>query len=128
MARDCKTVGGNSMSHWCWHSFPLPERRQQGRRQTPGDQGQRQVEKRRHHAAPQPLRDWQRDNPHPLNLGRIGFIDQTGARLNANDVRMISRASTSGPVFSPSTFEYLGETVTVETCVDPETDAVRRPE
>ncbi len=20
-----QTVGGNSMSHWCWHSFPLPD-------------------------------------------------------------------------------------------------------
>ena len=118
-----ETVGGNTMSHWCWHRFPLP----------PGvttnaihpwatpDKG---------HLTgitttePPPIYEWERHNPQPLNLGRIGFVSQTGDRLNAAEVHVDSRHLDLWTGRLTTRFTYLGETVTVQTCVDPASDTV----
>ena len=118
-----ETVGGNTMSHWCWHSFPLP----------PGvtpdeikpwatpDHGRLTGITTRY---PQPLADWVRDNPQPLNLGRIGFVDQVGERLTATDVHVDSRHLELWTGLLTSHFTYLGKPVIVQTCVDPQSDTV----
>ncbi len=118
-----ETVGGNTMSHWCWHRFPLP----------PGvttnaihpwatpDKG---------HLTgitttePPPIYDWERHNPQPLNLGRIGFVGRTGDRLTAADVHVDSRYLDLWSGLLTTRFTYLGEAVTVQTCVDPASDTV----
>jgi hypothetical protein len=119
-----QTVGGNSMSHWCWHSFPLPDGVSKNDVNPWATTDSGRLKNGGTTPLPQPLRDWQRDNPHPLNLGRIGFVDKDGSRLGASDVRMISRRLDLWTGLLTSTFKYLGETVTVETCVDPKIDAV----
>ena len=74
-----ETVGGNTMCHWCWHSFPLPSgatRSQIRPWATPGH-GRLTTDTS---PDPRPIADWERDNPQPLNLGRIGFISEDGER------------------------------------------------
>jgi hypothetical protein len=119
-----ETVGGNTMCHWCWHSFPLP----------PGvttndikpwatpDHGRLTMNPTSR--ASQPIFDWERANPQPLNLGRIGFINQQGERLTAADVHVDSRHLELWTGLLTSHFTYLGQPVEVQTCVDPKSDTV----
>ena len=118
-----ETVGGNTMCHWCWHSFPLPPGVTQNEIKpwaTP-DRGRLTTittpESR-------PIYDWERLNPQPLNLGRIGFVNQEGERLTAADVRMDSRRLELWSGILTSRFTYLGQPVSVQTCVDPKSDTV----
>ncbi|HEY4417389.1 MAG TPA: hypothetical protein VGO57_16985 [Verrucomicrobiae bacterium] len=118
-----ETVGGNTMSHWCWHSFPLPAgfTTNDVRPWATPDHGRLTTDTTQD---PQPLADWERDNPQPLNLGRIGFIDLAGERLNSSEVHMDSRELELWTGILTSRFTYLGSPVTVQTCVDPQSDTV----
>ncbi len=118
-----QTVGGNTMSHWCWHSFPLP----------PGvtpedikpwatpDKGRLKGVTTR---PPRAIFTWQRENPQPLNLGRIGFINQDDERLTGADAHMVARQLKLWTGLLTSQFIYLGQPVEVQTCVDPQSDTV----
>ena len=70
-----QTFAGNCMSHWGWHSFPLPYgwtpelvpptgTFQQGRN-TRGDHFPPETEA---------VRAWMFDNPHIMNLGRLRLV------------------------------------------------------
>ncbi len=118
-----ETVGGNTMSHWSWHNFPLP----------PGvttndlhpwatpDHGRLTGITR--HDSPA-ITDWERINPQPLNLGRLGFINQDGERLAGADVHVTARKLELWTGLLTSRFTYLGQPVEVQTCVDPKSDTV----
>ena len=68
-----QTTRGNTMSHWGWHSFPLPKGF------TPADvpptgtfqQGRNQPHEGDNSFTPEkePLRNWLRQNPHRADLG-----------------------------------------------------------
>ena len=117
-----ETFGGNTMSHWCWHSFPLPAGTtekdihpwaalESGRLKGP--------------TTPPPLlKDWLFQNPHPLNLGRLGFIDAQGNRIAETDCVSTSRHLDLWTGLLTSRFTYQGEAVTVQTCVSPTRDLV----
>jgi hypothetical protein len=118
-----ETVGGNTMSHWCWHSFPLPPGVTQADIKpwaTP-DHGRL---KGLTTTPPGAIFNWERDNPQPLNLGRIGFVNRDGERLSGADVHVDSRHLDLWTGLLTSRFTYLGQTVEVQTCVDPKTDTV----
>lgn len=119
-----ETVRGNIMSHWCWHSFPLPSgvTKDQIRPWGTPDHGRMTLPLTTRD--PEPIADWEYNNPQPLNLGRIGFINQKGERLAASEVHMDSRHLELWTGILTSRFTYLGETVMVQTCVDPKTDTV----
>ena len=118
-----ETVGGNTMCHWCWHSFPLP----------PGvtpddikpwatpDHGRLKGATTKE---PEAIYNWERLNPQPLNLGRLGFTDENGTRLQASAVHVVARHLDLWSGLLTSHFTYLGKPVTVETCVDPKSDTV----
>jgi len=118
-----ETVRGNTMSHWCWHSFPLPPG------VTPNDikpwatpdHGRLTGTTSK---PPEAIYNWERLNPQPLNLGRLGFIDEKGARLQPSMIGNISRHMDLWSGLLTSHFTYRGEPVTVETCVDPKSDTV----
>ncbi len=118
-----ETFSGNTMSHWCWHSFPLPP----GVSQTDikpwatSDHGRLKGATTK---MPAPIYGWSRVNPHPLNLGRIGFVGSEGARLQPSDVRFDSRHLEMWTGLLESKFTCLGQHVTVKTCVDPKNDTV----
>lgn len=118
-----QTVGGNTMSHWCWHSFPLPPGVTEDEIKpwaTP-DSGRLKGNTTQ---LPEALYNWHRVNPHPLNLGRLGFVDGEGIRLAAFDIQMDSRHLDLWTGLLISRFRYCSELVTVETCVDPQSDTV----
>ena len=89
-----------------------------------GNAGSWAVEGPDDQADPRPIFNWERDNPQPLNLGRIGFISQEGERLTAADVHVDSRHLELWTGLLTSHFTYLGRPVVVQTCVDPESDTV----
>jgi hypothetical protein len=118
-----ETVGGNTMCHWCWHSFPLPPGVTQSEIKpwaTP-DHGRLTTDTT---LDPRPMARWETANPQPLNLGRIGFISQEGERLTGSQVRMDSRHLELWTGLLTSHFTYLGQPVAVQTCVHPKTDTV----
>jgi len=118
-----QTVGGNTMSHWCWHNFPLPPGFTQDDVKpwaTP-DHGRLTGKTT---PPPAPLAEWEKYNPQPVNLGRLGFIDEKAARLNSTDVQVNSRHLDLWSGLLTSQFTFDGETVSVETCVDPKSDTV----
>lgn len=119
-----ETVGGNIMSHWSWHSFPLPPgvTKDQIRPWGTPDHGRMTLPLTTRD--PGPIANWEYMNPQPLNLGRIGFINQEGERLAAADVQVDSRHLELWTGILTSRFTYLGEPVVVQTCVDPKTDTV----
>jgi hypothetical protein len=51
--------------------------------------------------------DWERLNPQPLNLGRIGFINQDGERLTHSEVHVDSRHLELWTGLLTSHFSYL---------------------
>jgi len=118
-----ETVGGNTMSHWCWHDFPLPPGFTQNDVKpwaTP-DHGRLTGKTT---PPPAELALWEKLNPQPVNLGRLGFIDEKGARLQSADVQVNSRHLELWTGLLTSQFTFDGETVSVETCVDPKSDTV----
>jgi len=119
-----ETVGGNTMCHWCWHSFPLPPgvRKSEIRPWATPDYGRLTMPLTTRD--PKAIADWEYDNPQPLNLGRIGFINQEGERLMAADVRVDARHLELWTGVLTSHFTYLGQPVAVQTCVDPRSDTV----
>lgn len=118
-----QTVCGNTMSHWCWHNFPLPlgVTPEDIKPWATPDKGRLKGVTTK---PPSAIFNWQRENPQPLNLGRIGFINQDGGRLTAADVRMVARHLKLWTGLLTSEFTYLGERVEVQTCVDPRSDTV----
>jgi hypothetical protein len=118
-----ETVGGNTMSHWCWHNFPLPPGVTQADIKpwaTP-DHGRLKGLTTK---PPEAIFNWERDNPQPLNLGRIGFVNRDGERLSGADVQVNSRQLDLWTGLLTSRFTYLGQPVEVQTCVDPNSDTV----
>jgi len=86
-----ETVGGNTMCHWCWHSFPLPPGVTKDQIRPWGTPDHGRMTRPLTTRDPGPLADWEYMNPQPLNLGRIGFINAAGERLAASDVQVDSR-------------------------------------
>ncbi len=118
-----ETFAGNTMSHWCWHNFPLspgvtPD---QIKPWATPDSGRLRGDTTKPDEA---IYNWERLNPQPLNLGRLGFVDETGTRLAASDIRMESRHLELWSGLLTSRFSYRGQSVTVETCVDKDSDTV----
>ena len=133
-----QTFGGNTMSHWCWHSFPLPQGARQedvvpwaavekGRLKGAGTyplfedwHSQHRFQRENGYGVTTPpplLEDWLAFNPHPLNLGRLGFVDAGGQRLDVEDCQSVFRHLDLWTGLQTSRFSYKGEAVSVETCV-----------
>ncbi|MEI7731406.1 MAG: hypothetical protein WCO56_17665 [Verrucomicrobiota bacterium] len=120
-----QTFGGNSMSHWGWHSFPLPAgwtadqvpptgTFQQGRN-VGGDVFPKNA------AA---IRTWMFDNPHAINLGRLRLCKADGAELTVTEISGLARTLDLWSGVQTSTYQVNGEPVRVETCVHPSLDAM----
>ena len=120
-----QTFGGNSMSHWGWHSFPLPTgwasdhvpptgTFQQGRNQGPDDFPPKTDE----------IRQWMFDNPHVMNLGRLRLCRGNGVELKPNEISNLARTLDLWSGVQTSRYQIGGEWVCVETCVHPTRDAI----
>ncbi|MDO4629631.1 MAG: hypothetical protein Q4C70_10645, partial [Planctomycetia bacterium] len=132
-----QTTRGNVMSHWGWHSFPLPEgftaadvpptgTFQTGRNTKSGDIS--------YPPEKQALRQWMFDNPHRANLARIRLVrgnaqngntqNADGGAIHADEIQNVRRHMDLWTGAHVSEFTLDGESVRVETFVALDSDTV----
>ena len=115
------------MSHWGWHEDPLPAG------QTPSDYAGtawdthgRPVRYWTGDAAHPELNQWLRENPHRINLGRIGLQLRAADGRDATESDLSGRRQRlelwTGTLHSALTLD--GEPVSVQTTCHPELDAI----
>ena len=120
-----QTFGGNSMSHWGWHSFPLPSgvtadeipgtgTFETGRVEGPDNPP----------AGTGAIETWMTQNPHIMNLGRLQLCNASGTALTTGAISGLVRTMNLWSGVQTSSYQVNGQTVTVETCVHPALDAV----
>ncbi|MGA2662059.1 MAG: beta-galactosidase, partial [Verrucomicrobiota bacterium] len=124
-ATGLQTFGGSTMSHWAWHSAPLPPGC------TPADlpptgtvEKGRITGPMRKASEHRELDGWMFRNPHPINLGRLRFLRSTGAVLEPKEIGSISRRYDLWTGMHTSRFEVDGQPVVAETCVHPTLDLI----
>lgn len=121
-----QTTAGNTMSHWGWHSFPLPEgfqpedvpvtgTFQKGRNQPHAGDNSWPQEK-------QSLRQWTFDNPHRANLARVRLTRGDGTPITDEDIKYSVRKYDLWTGLHVSDFKIDGEPVHVETLVSMHSD------
>ncbi|HXK03601.1 MAG TPA: glycoside hydrolase family 65 [Verrucomicrobiae bacterium] len=112
-----KALPLGTMSQWGWETSPG---RPPGQlRFTEYDTYGRKVGYPTSSAGQEALFNWLRENPHRLNLGRIGFaIDRP------EDVRGIQQTLDLWTGILRSEFEWQGQRIRVETCCHPKLDQV----
>lgn len=124
-ATGLQTFGGNSMSHWGWHSFPLPKGLT-AEQVPPTGTLQKGRNRGLDHFPPEAdaLRAWMFDNPHILNLGRLRLVRPDGQAVVAGDLTHLKRTLDLWTGVQTSRYRIDGKEVNVETCVHPELDLV----
>ena len=120
-----QTFSGNSMSHWGWHSFPLPRGWTSDRvpatgtfqkgRNTGGDQFP---------AGTDAIRTWMFDNPHIMNLGRLRLMRRNGHALAPGDIKDMDRRLDLWTGEQTSRYRIGDQQVRVVICVHPQLDMV----
>lgn len=119
-----QTFSGNSMSHWGWHSFPLPEGVTSEMVPATGTMMKGRVKGEDEIGVPGVLRRWMFDNPHIMNLGRLRLMRSGGRTLAPGDIKGLNRTLDLWAGLQTSKYKIDGQDVTVETCVHPELDMV----
>jgi hypothetical protein len=117
-----QTFTGLTMSHWGWHTNPLPEGKKPGDfRLTEYDTYGRKVGYPTDKQGQEELYNWLRENPHRFNLGRFLLLCD-GKRLSPSDISDFRQNLDLWSGVITSTYELRGEPVTVETCAHPRRD------
>ena len=121
-----QTFGGNSMSHWGWHSFPLPAGVTAAQVPPTGTFEQGRVDGPDVASPPgtEAIRQWISVNPHIMNLGRLRLCKADGTALEVQDISSLTRTLDLWSGVQTSTYQVGGQPVQVETCVNPTLDAV----
>jgi hypothetical protein len=120
-----QTFGGNTMSHWGWHSFPLPEDVTSDQIPATGTfQKGRNTGPDIFPAGTSAIRSWMFDNPHSFNLGRVRLMKAGGIELSPDDVKELSRTYDLWTGMHTSKFTIGGQPVKVFTCVNPNVDEI----
>ena len=124
-ATGLQTFSGNTLSHWAWHSEPLPPGCLPSDIPATGtvETGHITGPMQRAAAIPE-LDSWMFRNPHPINLARLRFVRPDGTALKQDELGKINRQYTLWTGLHTSRFEVDGQWVTVETCVYPTIDLV----
>ncbi|MFC2126212.1 hypothetical protein ACFLU5_15565 [Bacteroidota bacterium] len=120
-----QTFSGNTLSHWAWHSFPLPEEKSWEDVPPTGtiDTG-RITGPMRQASASHAVSRWMFNNPHPINLGRLRLIRGNGDTLQINEIRSCSRTLNIWDGIHTTTFELDGQIVTTSTTIHPYNDLI----
>lgn len=122
-----QTFGGNTLAHWAWHCFPVPEgvdlptwpetgSFMQGRLTAPGKD-----------IFPKDRWDgvnYTFDNPHSVNLGRLAFVHWDGTPLTEEEIENSRRECHLWTGSLDTSFCLDGKTVSVTGCVHPEQHAL----
>ena len=117
----------NTMAHWAWHSFPLPEgQRIEDFKGVTLDTHGRMVKYDIPNKEQPELSSWLAGNPHSFNLGRIGFLilKSDGTRATEDDLKNTRQEVDmwNGIIYSYFTLE--GKQVSVKTACHPSSDAI----
>jgi hypothetical protein len=120
-----QTLDGVSLSHWGWHSDPLPAGWTADRVPPTGT-----FQKGRNKGwdifppGTAAIRKWMFENPHTLNLGRLRLCKAGGEALKPTEISGLVRKMDLWSGVQTSSYQVNGEMVRVETCVHPTLDAV----
>ncbi len=117
-----------TMSQWGWHTKPVSEERYAW---TLADYKMQEFSYRgrtvsyARGAAPgyEEMYDWLRQNPHRLNLARVGFVSRKGV-LKAEELTEIDQELKLYQGLLDSRFSYHGVPCHVQTCVDADSDTL----
>ncbi len=113
-----------TQSQWGWHSAPMPEGIQNTElRLESFDTYGRPVGYATSSQGQEPLFNWLRENPHRLNLARIGLLCD-GRPIDLAEVSGIAQRLDLWSGTIDSRFQLRGQPVRVRTCCHPERDAV----
>jgi hypothetical protein len=113
------------MSHWGWHSFPLPEGWTLDRAPPTGTfQKGRNTGGDNFPAGTDAIRAWMFDNPHIMNLGRLRLMRTGGRALVPGDITGLKRTLDLWTGVQTSHYQIAGQEVNVETFVHPRLDLV----
>jgi hypothetical protein len=124
-ATGLQTFAGNSMSHWGWHSFSLPEGWTPDRVPSTGTfQKGRNTGGDNFPDGTEAIRTWMFDNPHIMNLGRLRLVRRGGRALVPGDITGLKRTLDLWTGVQSSHYRIAGQEVNVETCVHPSLDLV----
>jgi len=123
-ATGLQTFSGNSMSHWGWHSFPLPDGVTPDMVPATGTMMKGRVKGGDGVGVGSVLRPWMFDNPHMMNLGRLRLIRSNGRTLVPGEISGLERTLDLWTGIQASKYKVDGKDVKVETCVHPEIDMV----
>ena len=115
-----QTFAGNSIAHWGWHSFPLPDGCTPDLVPATGAFEHRTTDGKMKGA----INTWMFDNPHMMNLGRLRLMRAGGRSLAPGDITGLHRTLDLWTGVQTSSYQIDGRNVTVETCVHPKLDMV----
>jgi hypothetical protein len=117
----------NTLSHWSWHNFPLPNgQRVKDFKGATMDTHGRMIKYDMPSNEQSELSSWLAGNPHCFNLGRIGFLllKSDGKKASANDLKNTRQEVDLWNGIIYSSFVLEGQPVTVKTACNPSTDAI----
>ena len=120
-----QTLGGVTLSHWGWHSDPLPADWTADR--VPPTGTFQKGRNRGYDNFPQgtdAIGKWMFKNPHTLNLGRLRLCKAGGEALKPTEISGLVRKMDLWSGVQTSSYQVNGEPVRVETSVHPTLDAV----
>ena len=115
-----QTFAGNSMAHWGWHSFPIPDGCTPDMVPATGAFEQRNIDGKLKGA----INSWMFDNPQMMNLGRLRLVRSGGRTLGSGDLKGLRRTLDLWSGVQTSRYQIDGQDVAVETCVHPTLDMV----
>ena len=117
----------NTMSHWAWHSGPIPDgcKEEDFRGQVWNTHG-RPVEYCIATDEQRELGNWLAGNPHRFNLGRIGLVlrRSDGSPADINDLEQTRQTLDLWTGTITSTFEIEGYPVQIRTVCHPQRDQI----
>ena len=117
----------NTLSHWSWHSFPLPKgQKVDDFKGLMLDTHGRMVKYNIDNNSQPELSSWLAGNPHCFNLGRVGFLllKSDGERAISNDLKNARQEVDLWSGIITSYFVLDGEQVIVKTACHPSIDAI----
>ncbi|MEI6646506.1 MAG: hypothetical protein WCP12_10770 [bacterium] len=117
-----QTFAGNTLSHWGWHTNPLPAgQKPEDFKLEEWDTNGRKVGYATNRKGQEPLWNWLRENPHCMNLGKLCLLLDGKAVYVWQLTNVTQRLDLWSGVIS-SRYTLGGQMVTVETCAHPSRD------
>jgi len=118
-------MAGNIMTHWAWHSFPLPEGATMADVPETGtiETGRLVGEMKQASAKPE-VRSWMFQNPHGFNLGRLRLTDAAGKVITVEQLANPTRTLDLWKGVQTAEYTFNEHPVKVQTTVHPDIDQV----